>query len=90
MFLNRYLSCEIFFVHIGHGVLFWVVIALLASNLPWWALLLLLPIGVFSIAGWAYEARFVLPVATRLWRGESLTPKKATEAIKEEDKEHHG
>jgi hypothetical protein len=75
MFLNRYLSCEIFFVHIGHGVLFWVVIALLAVNLPWRASVLLLPIAVLSVAGWAYEARFVLPVATRLWRGESMTPK---------------
>jgi len=75
MLLNRYLSCEIFLVHIGHGVLFWVVIALLAFNLPWWACLLLLPIAALSVAGWAYEARFVLPVATRLWRGESMTPK---------------
>jgi hypothetical protein len=72
MFLNRYLSAEIFFVHIGHGVLFWVVIAILAVELPWWASLILLPLAVLSVAGWVYEARFVLPVATRLWRGESL------------------
>ena len=74
MFLNRYLSLEIFFVHIGHGALFWLVLVVLALNLPWWASLLLAPIAVFSVAGWAYEARFVLPVATRLWRGESITP----------------
>jgi hypothetical protein len=74
MFLNRYLSAEIFFIHIGHGVLFWVVIGILALELPWWASLLLLPLAVFSVAGWAYEAKIVLPVATRLWRGESMVP----------------
>jgi hypothetical protein len=73
MTLNRYLSIEIFFVHIGHGVLFWIVIAVLAIELPWWASLLLLPIALFSVAGWAYEARFVLPVAVRLWRGQPAT-----------------
>jgi hypothetical protein len=72
--LNRYLSIEVFFMHIGHGVLFWVVIAILAIELPWWASLLLLPIALFSIAGWAYETRFVLPVAIRLWNGDSTTP----------------
>ncbi len=79
MLLNRYLSLEIFFVHIGHGALFWVVLAILVVELPWWASLLLLPIAVFSVAGWAYEARIVLPVATRLWRGASATST-ATEA----------
>ncbi len=34
--LNRYLSFEIFLIHIGHGVLFWGVIAILAVELPWW------------------------------------------------------
>jgi len=51
MLLNRYLSLEIFLVHIGHGVLFWVVLAILAIELPWWASLLMLPIAVFSVAG---------------------------------------
>jgi hypothetical protein len=74
MLLSRYLSIEIFFVHIGHGALFWVVIAILAIELPWWASLMLLPIALFSVAGWAYEARFVLPVAIRLWQRESITP----------------
>jgi hypothetical protein len=73
--LNRYLSIEIFFVHIGHGALFWAVIAILAIELPWWASLILFPIALFSVGGWAYEARFVLPVAVRLWRGETITPK---------------
>jgi hypothetical protein len=71
--LNRYLSLEIFFVHIGHGALFWVVLAILAIELPWWASLLLLPLAIFSVAGWAYEGRIVLPVAMRLWRGEAVT-----------------
>jgi hypothetical protein len=76
MLLNRYLSLEIFVVHIGHGVIFWIVLAILAIELPWWASLILLPLAVFSVAGWAYEGRFVLPVATRLWRGESSTDAK--------------
>jgi hypothetical protein len=76
MFLNRYLSLEIFFIHIGHGLIFWIVVAILAIELPWWASLLLLPLAIFSVAGWAYEARFVLPVATRLWRGDSIAPTK--------------
>jgi hypothetical protein len=58
MLLNRYLSIEIFFVHIGHGALFWVVIAILAIELPWWASLFFAD-RVFSVAGWAYEVRFV-------------------------------
>ena len=89
MLLNRYLSCEIYFVHIGHGVLFWVVIALLAFNLPWWACLLLLPIAAFSVAGWEYEARFVLPVAARLWRGESMALAKTDPKATITDKENN-
>ena len=73
LLLDRYLSLEVFFVHVGHGVLFWVVIAILAIELPWWASLFLLPIALFSVAAWAYEGRFVLPVAIRLWKGESIT-----------------
>ena len=30
MLLNRYLSMEVFFAQIGHGALFWLVIAILA------------------------------------------------------------
>jgi len=69
---------RILFVHIGHGVLFWLVLVILALELPWWASLLLLPLAAFSVAGWAYEARFVLPVATRLWRGEQIAPRTDT------------
>jgi hypothetical protein len=74
MLLNRYLSLEIFFVHLGHGALFWIVLAILAIELPWWASLLLLPIAIGSVAGWAYEAKIVLPLATRLWRGDLTEP----------------
>ena len=89
MLLNRCLSFEVFFVHIGHGVLFWVVIAILAIELPWWASLLLLPIALFSIVGWAYEARFVLPVAIRLWKGESITSAKPESRGESTYKEKH-
>jgi hypothetical protein len=76
--LKRCLSTEILFVHIGHGVLFWAVIAILAIELPWWASLILLPVALFSVGGWAYEARFVLPVAVRLWRGDPISPRPET------------
>ena len=69
--LNRYLSAEIVFVHVGHGVLFWGVLAILAFSLPWWASLALAPLAVASVAGWAYEGIIVWPVVTRLWRGEA-------------------
>jgi hypothetical protein len=71
--LNRYLSAEIVFVHLGHGVLFWVGLAILAISLPWWASLALAPLAVASVAGWAWEGVVIWPVITRLWRGESKT-----------------
>jgi hypothetical protein len=70
--LNRYLSAEIVFVHLGHGLLFWVAMAVLALHLPWWASLLLAPLALASVAGWAYEGIIVWPVITRLWRGSNL------------------
>jgi len=87
MLLNRYLSAEIYFVHVGHGLLFWGVIALLVVELPWWASLLLLPLAAFSVAGWVYEARIVLPVATRLWRGEPTTLSETETKTRTADKE---
>jgi hypothetical protein len=69
--LNRYLSAEIVFIHVGHGILFWAVLAILALSLPWWASLALAPVAIFSVAGWAYEGIIIWPVITRLWRGES-------------------
>lgn len=69
--LNQYLAGEIIFIHVGHGVLFWAVLVLIALNVPWWAFLLGLPIAVFSIAGWAYEGVLMWPLVRRLLRGES-------------------
>jgi hypothetical protein len=69
--VNQWMGAEIYFVHIGHGVLFWIVIAIVALNVPWWGTLIGLPIVVFSILGWAAEAKIVLPVANRLLKGES-------------------
>jgi len=69
--LNRYLSAEIFFVHIGHGALFVGALVIVGVALPWWALFIAAPLVLFSLFGWAYEAPFVLPAATRLWRGTS-------------------
>lgn len=64
--VNRWMGFEIYFVHIGHGILFWLVIAIIALNVPWWAMLAGLPVIVFSIWGWFAEAQIVLPIAKRL------------------------
>lgn len=74
MLLNRYLSIEVFLVHIGHGLLFVAAVVLVLFNAPWWFWLIAVPIALLCLAGWLYEARFVLPAATRLWRGELVTP----------------
>jgi hypothetical protein len=81
--LNRYLGAEIVFVHVGHGLLFWVVLAILVLSLPWWASLLLAPLAVFSVAGWAYEGVIIWPVITRLWRGEDERAKRKRRRIVE-------
>jgi hypothetical protein len=67
--INQWMGAEIYFVHIGHGVLFWVVLGVIAFNVPWWAMLLGLPVAAGSVLGWLAEARIVLPVANRLLRG---------------------
>jgi hypothetical protein len=64
----RWLGAEIVFVHVGHGLLGVGVIVILALNLPWWFLGLLVPIVAFSVWGWFQEASLVMPVASRyLW-----------------------
>jgi hypothetical protein len=80
--LKRYLSAEIVFVHVGHGVLFWVALAILAVSLPWWASIILAPLALASVAGWAYEGVIVWPVVIRLWRGESAGSGKSGEVTK--------
>ena len=71
MKLNRYLSVEVLFIHLGHGALFIAATALVASNTPWWSWFIAAPITVFAIFGWIYEAKLVMPAATRLWRGDA-------------------
>jgi hypothetical protein len=66
--LNRYLSVEVLFVHIGHGLLFLAGFGVVAALAPWWVVLIHVPIITFCVLGWLYEARFVVPVALRLWR----------------------
>ncbi len=67
--MNGHLSAEVLFIHFGHGALFIAAIALVASNTPWWSWFIAAPITVFALFGWIYEARLVMPAATRLWLG---------------------
>lgn len=71
--LNYWLGGEIYFVHLGHGLLFWIVVVILAYHLPWWAMLIGAPLILFSVVGWIAEATIVLPAANRLLAGEPLT-----------------
>lgn len=70
--VNYWLGAEIYFVHVGHGLLFGLVLVILALHLPWWAMLAGLPIILFSVVGWIAEATIVLPAANRLLAGEPL------------------
>ena len=69
--MNRWLAAEIYLVHFGHGLLFLVVLVIVAAHIPWWALLAGSPLILFSTAFWLYEAQIVLPAANQLLRGES-------------------
>ena len=69
--INRWMGAEIYFVHIAHGLLFWVVLAIVALNVPWWAMLLGSPVIIFSVWGWYAEAQIVLPAANQLLSGAS-------------------
>ena len=68
--VNRWLGLEIVFVQVGHGLLGAAALGLIAANVPWWLLLALLPLIVFSLGFWLMESSFVLPVARRLLRGD--------------------
>lgn len=72
--MNRWLGAEIYLIHFGHGVLYLVVLAIVALHVPWWALLAGAPLILLSAAFWLYEASFVLPPASRLLRGQSGAP----------------
>ncbi len=65
------MGAEIYFVHIGHGLLFWAVVAIVALNVPWWAMLIGSPVIILSIWAWYAEATIVLPAANQLLSGES-------------------
>ncbi|MDO8614923.1 MAG: hypothetical protein Q7T33_04190 [Dehalococcoidia bacterium] len=69
--VKRWLGLEIVFVHAGHGLLFAAAFAVVASQAPWWSLLLALPLVLFSALFWLYESAFVLPTAARLLRGDA-------------------
>ncbi len=71
--VNRWLGLEIVFVQVGHGLLGAAAAGLIASEAPWWLSLALLPLVVFSLLFWLYEARFVMPAAGRLLRGEGAS-----------------
>lgn len=74
-------GAEIYFVHIGHGLLFWAVLAIVAFHVPWWAMLIGLPVAIGSVLGWLAEAQIVLPVANRLLRGGDADGMTATATI---------
>ncbi len=69
--MNRWLGAEIYLIHFGHGLLYLGVLAIVAVNVPWWALLAGSPLILLSAAFWLYEAKFVLPPASRMLRGQS-------------------
>jgi len=69
--MNRWLGAEIYLIHFGHGLLYLGVLAIVALHVPWWALLAGSPLIMLSAAFWLYEARFVLPPASRMLRGQS-------------------
>lgn len=72
--MNHWLGAEIYAIHFGHGLLYIGVLAIVAWHAPWWALLAGLPLILLSAAFWLYEARFVLPPASRMLLGESGVP----------------
>jgi len=61
-------------MHRALTFVFVAAVVLVLFNAPWWFWLIAVPIALLCLAGWLYEARFVLPAATRLWRGEFATP----------------
>jgi hypothetical protein len=66
MKLNRLLGIEIYIIHVGHFLRFLAALALLALNVPWWAVLVAAPLVTLGVVGWLYEASIVLPAARQL------------------------
>jgi hypothetical protein len=71
MNLNRFLGVEIYLIHVGHFLLFIGALAILAINVPWWAILAAAPLIALGVLGWIYEASIVLPIARHLLRDEN-------------------
>ena len=69
--MNRLLGAEIYLIHFGHGLLYLLVLVIVALHVPLWALLAGSPLILLSAAFWLYEARFVLPPASDMLRGRS-------------------
>lgn len=69
--LNWCLITEIVLVHIGHGALYVVALVLVASEVPWWAMLAGTPLILASLAFWLFEAKFVWRGTGDLRRGQS-------------------
>ena len=70
--MNRWLACEVLFVHVFHGALFVAALVVIAANTDRgdaWIAALTAPLVLFSLAFWLFEGSVLLPVAVRLWRG---------------------
>lgn len=68
--MKRWLGIELLFVHVGHALLFVLAMALVIWQAASWWWLLALPLVIFSLLFWLYEAMFVLPIARRLLAGD--------------------
>ena len=68
--MYQWLGAEIVFVHVGHGLLGAAVVVVLALHLPWWFMVGLVPLVIFSLWGWFKEASLVMPVARRYLSGD--------------------
>jgi len=70
--MYHWLGAEVVFVHVGHGLLGLGVLVILALHLPWWFVVGLAPLVLFSLWGWFKEASLVMPVARRYLSGDPV------------------
>ncbi|MEX0683562.1 MAG: hypothetical protein WD904_05575 [Dehalococcoidia bacterium] len=64
----RWLGAEIYFIHVGHGMLFVLAVWIAVTQLPWWGVAIGAPLILFSVIGWLAEATIVLPYANHMIR----------------------
>jgi hypothetical protein len=76
--VNRWLGAEIVFVQVGHGLIGAALLGVLAANVPWWSLLLIAPLILFSLWFWLYESSFVMPLAREMLAGRAAGRMTAT------------